>query len=36
METGVVKLVDFGAADFIDSAQKKHFQGLLFFDFFTI
>lgn len=27
METGVVKLVDFGAADFIDSAQKKHFQG---------
>jgi serine/threonine protein kinase len=27
MESGAVKLVDFGAADFIDSAYKKHFQG---------
>jgi serine/threonine protein kinase len=27
LETGEVKLVDFGAADFIGSAVKKHFQG---------
>ncbi|KAI6215843.1 hypothetical protein M3Y94_00432500 [Aphelenchoides besseyi] len=27
MDTGVIKLVDFGAADFVDSAMKKHFQG---------
>lgn len=31
METGEVKLVDFGAADFIDSAQKKRFQGCFVF-----
>jgi serine/threonine protein kinase len=39
METGEVKLVDFGAADFVDSAQKKHFQdrfSRLFLDNFCV